>query len=166
MAEDTIDRVEQQLQTKARPCATAHHRLAGAEGYAPQYWQTLSGEHSLSEATARHLAGKYGTQAAAVVEISRENSRWADPIVPGTPQIQAEIIHAVRREMAMTIEDVLARRTGLELFDWRLAIEAAPVVASHLARELAWAEEYKAAALRDYVGRIERMLNALGLASG
>ena len=65
----------------------------------------------------------------------------------------------------MTIEDVLARRTGLELFDWRLAIEAAPVVASHLARELAWAEEYKAAALRDYVVRIERRLSALGLAS-
>jgi glycerol-3-phosphate dehydrogenase len=165
MAEDTIDRVELLLQTKARPCATAHHRLAGAEGYAPQYWQTLSGEHSLSEATARHLAGKYGTQAAAVVEISRENSLWADPIVPGAPQIQAEIIHAVRREMAMTIEDVLARRTGLELFDWRLAIEAAPLVASHLARELAWAEEHKAAALRDYVVRIERRLSALGLAS-
>lgn len=164
MAEDTIDRVQQELGTALRPSATAHHPLAGAERYAPEYWQTLGRENSLSEFTARHLARKYGTEADAVLEISREKSELADPIVPGAPQIQAEVVYAVRREMAMTIEDVLARRIGLQLFDWKLAMQAAAVVASHLSRELAWTEEHKVAAVRAYVGKIEHMLRAIGLA--
>ena len=164
MAEDTIDRVQHELGTELRPSATAHHRLAGAEGYAPEYWQTLARENSLSEATARHLARKYGTQAHAVLEISGEKSELGDPIVLGAPQIQAEIVYAVRHEMAMTIEDVLARRIGLQLFDWKLAMQAASVVASHLSRELGWTEEHKAAAVRAYVGKIEHMWRAIGLA--
>ena len=49
---------------------------------------------------------------------------------------KAEVIWAVRHEMALTLEDVLARRLRLLFLDAQTAIEAAPAVAILMAREL------------------------------
>jgi glycerol-3-phosphate dehydrogenase len=65
--------------------------------------------------------------------------------------------------MAVTIEDVLARRIGLQYFDWKLAMEAARVVASHLAHELAWSAQDRDEAVQAYVAKINRWLTAIGL---
>ena len=56
-------------------------------------------------------------------------------------------------EMAVTIEDVLARRIGLQLFGWRLAIRAAPIVAALLRRELGWSAAEEVAAVDQYVAK-------------
>ena len=57
----------------------------------------------------------------------------------------AEVVWAVREEMAMTLEDVLARRVRMLFVDAREAMAAAPKVAAVIARELgrdkAWEEE-------------------------
>jgi glycerol-3-phosphate dehydrogenase len=50
--------------------------------------------------------------------------------------IKAEIIYAIRNQMAMTLEDVLARRIRLLFLDARVAIAVAPMVASIMAKEL------------------------------
>jgi glycerol-3-phosphate dehydrogenase len=160
MAEDTIDVVQKQL-GRDSPCATRHHRLAGSDGYAPDHWKALASEYRLSAATAHHLSEKFGTEASAVLTIAEERSELKLPLITGAPPIQAEIVYCARREMAVTIEDVLARRIGLQFFSWRLAVEAAPVVATHLARELGWSEGQKSQAIQDYVGKISRMLHAL-----
>jgi glycerol-3-phosphate dehydrogenase len=77
--------------------------------------------------------------------------------------IQAEVVYCARKEMAVTIEDVLARRVGLQLFSWKLAMQAAPVVGGLLARELGWTAEEKSRAVDDYVSKIDRQRRALGL---
>jgi glycerol-3-phosphate dehydrogenase len=63
---------------------------------------------------------------------------------PRLPYRLREIVWAARYEMARTVEDVLARRTRALFLDARAAIEAAPVVADVLAKELgrsaAWRE--------------------------
>ena len=57
----------------------------------------------------------------------------------------AEVVWAVREEMAMTVEDVLARRVRLLFLDAKAALEAAPAVAAVMAIELgfndAWIAE-------------------------
>ena len=63
----------------------------------------------------------------------------------------------------MSIEDILSRRLGLQFFDWRLAVEAAPIVGQILARELGWTQNRTDEEILDYVGRINRFLKALGL---
>jgi glycerol-3-phosphate dehydrogenase len=163
MAEDTIRRVEQQLGPGSRQSSTQHHQLAGAAGYTAEYWKMLAGDHKLTESTARHLTGKFGTNAAAVLEMARESLELKSLIVTGAPPIQAEIVYCIRQEMAVTIEDVLARRIGLQYFGWKLAIEAAPVVASHLARELAWSDQQKNEAIQAYVSKIKGWQAAIGL---
>jgi glycerol-3-phosphate dehydrogenase len=78
--------------------------------------------------------------------------------------IRAEIVQGAR-DMAVTIEDVLARRTGLEFFSWRASQEAAPVVGSILGRHLGWSAEQMRSAIGQYVEKIDRYLRTAGLAA-
>ncbi len=59
-----------------------------------------------------------------------------DPLHIRLPYLKAEVVWAIREEMARTVEDVLARRTRALLLDSSAAIEAAAKVAEILAREL------------------------------
>jgi glycerol-3-phosphate dehydrogenase len=162
MAEDTIDTVQSQLPTRFVASPTKRHALVGSSGYAPEYWQLLARQHHLDESTARHLAEKFGTEALAVLRLVNDSPELKSPIVPSAPAIQAEIVYCIRNEMACTIEDVLARRIGLQPFSWTMAIEAAPVVASHLANELSWSRGVEAAATSNYIARIHGMQEAIG----
>lgn len=65
----------------------------------------------------------------------------ADPslnqlLCEGMPYKRADVILAVRNEMAVTVEDVLARRTRILFLDARAAITTAPEVARLMAGEL------------------------------
>ena len=42
-----------------------------------------------------------------------EDPRWLAPIVSGTEVTGADIVHSIRNEMAITLADVVFRRTGL-----------------------------------------------------
>lgn len=77
----------------------------------------------------------YGSDAAAIKDLINENSSWTELIHPSFPNIKAEIIWAVRNEMAMTVEDVL-RRTRILFLDARAAMDCAPIVAKLMADEM------------------------------
>src|SRR6266446_2026133 len=138
MAEDTIDAVQREMGGPVTPSATRQHPLAGAAGYDKAFSKEIEKEYSLPADVARHLAGKFGTRALEILELLNENPSWNRRITTGLPAIEAEIVFCIRYEMAETIEDLLARRTGAQMYGWKDAIEAAPVVASLLAREKEW----------------------------
>jgi glycerol-3-phosphate dehydrogenase len=163
MAEDTINAVQRTLGGGVTPSPTKQHALAGASGFTAEYWKRLSAEYALAEPTARHLAQKFGTRAPEVLALARADASLAARLVEGTPHIRAEVVYAVRKEMAQTIEDILARRLGLQLFDWRKSIHAAPVVGALLAGELAWPRERQDQAVADYISKINNFLTTLGL---
>jgi glycerol-3-phosphate dehydrogenase len=64
-----------------------------------------------------------------------------EPAIPGLPYLGAELVYAVRAEMACGLEDVLARRTRATLQDARAAAATAPAIAHLLAPELGWSDE-------------------------
>jgi glycerol-3-phosphate dehydrogenase len=163
MAEDAVNAVLQHLGEGMVPCRTAHQVLDGAEGYQPEYWQTLVAQYPISPATARHLAEKFGTNAPKVLAIAMEEPRYGSALVEGLAPIQAEVVYGVRFEMAMSIEDVLARRIGLQLFSWKSAMEAAPVVGSLLAGLLNWTSTERQRAVNDYIDKISRLMEKIGL---
>src|SRR5262249_40558422 len=68
----------------------------------------------------------YGSDLAEVDAIARENSSLALPLHPRLPYTGAQLVFGARREMARTVEDVLARRTRALLLDARAASEIAP----------------------------------------
>jgi glycerol-3-phosphate dehydrogenase len=166
MAEDTIDAVQREMGGPVTPSATRQHPLAGAAGYDKHFSKDIEKEYSLPADVAKHLAGKFGTTALEALELLKENPGWNRRIAAGLPVIEAEIIFCIRYEMAETIEDLLARRTGAQLHGWTEAIEAAPRVAELLAQEKRWEPGRSASAVSDYTTKIASFLDELGLNEG
>lgn len=81
----------------------------------------------------------------------------------GYPAIKSEVIYSVREEMAATIEDVLARRIGLQPYSWKMALAAAPIVGGLMAEELRWSDRDASKAIKDYMRKIHDLLDSAGL---
>ncbi len=60
-----------------------------------------------------HLFFNYGDEMSAVLALGKEDPSLLAPVDASTPVIGAEIVHAVRHEMALTLADVVFRRTDL-----------------------------------------------------
>jgi len=78
----------------------------------------------------------YGSDAPAIQELMRGEPELGEPLAAGLPYVGAEVVWAVRYEMARTVEDVLSRRTRSLFLNRKAALGAAPKVASLMAREL------------------------------
>ena len=163
MAEDAVNVVQQYLKSAVSPCKTQHFPLSGAEGYEPTFWHTLVPRFHISPDTAQHLSEKFGTHAVEVLELAQTDRHLAAPIVAGAASIQAEIVYSIRYEMATSIEDMLARRIGLQWFSWNSAIAAAPLVGSYLAQEHGWSPEQTQQAVREYTLKLTRIMRTAGL---
>ncbi len=127
MAEDCVDQAATLAQLPEYPCMTRHLRIHGYDKNANQ-----SGHLSV-----------YGTDAANIEELARREPALAERLHPALPYIKAEVIWAVREEMARTIEDVLARRLRALFLNARATIEMAPDVANVMSRELGWTADFK-----------------------
>jgi glycerol-3-phosphate dehydrogenase len=134
MAQDAVDQAETVAGFDRRPCKTEHLQIHG--------WT--------AQAIPEERLRVYGSDAAAIRELIRQDTALAHPLHPDLPYTRAEVVWAVRAEMARTVEDVLSRRTRALLLGARASLTIAPAVAHLMALELgqdaAW--EYKA--VEDY----------------
>jgi len=93
----------------------------------------------------------YGSEARLIRGLESERKDLKEPIHADLPYKKSEVVWAVRKEMARTVEDVLARRTRSLLLDARASLSCAKLVAELIAKELgrppSWIEnqcsEYK-----------------------
>jgi len=135
MAKMTVDRIVERDGRDA-PCRTHEIPLgmAVAESDLPRV------EGVPPESYAR-LAARYGYAAHEVLGVARERGEWAQPILPGHPDLLAEAVFAARREQAQTVGDVLLRRTRLGLLDARALLAdgaATQRVAAAIGSEAGW----------------------------
>ncbi|QIV95532.1 glycerol-3-phosphate dehydrogenase [Allofrancisella inopinata] len=86
----------------------------------------------------------YGKNVEDVKEIQQEINNY-ELLHSDLPYYKAEAVYHVRHEKAKTVEDVLARRTRAAFLDIKASIQAAPIVAELMAKELgkdkAWQSE-------------------------
>ena len=133
MAEDGVNHAAILGKLPDRECATTRLNIHGFHPQAEKFG-------SLSF---------YGSDAPAIQALIREEPGLAEPLSGDLPYVGAEVVWAVRQEMARTVEDVLSRRTRALFLNARAAIKAAPKVAALMARELnrnaAWRVEQLAA---------------------
>jgi glycerol-3-phosphate dehydrogenase len=93
---------------------------------------------ALAPDVARRLYRIYGANWEAIAHLVANDPALANPVIPGVDVLRAEIVFAVRHEMAQTILDVLARRTHVAMLDRNQARGAARDVAQLMACELGW----------------------------
>jgi glycerol-3-phosphate dehydrogenase len=109
------------------------------------------------------LAGRYGTEAPAVLAMAEGRPELLEPMVTGLPYLAVEALWAVRREMAGSISDVLDRRTQSSYRDARAAAAAAPAVAALIGPELGWDDDRGRTEAAAYAARIRSDLTRAGL---
>jgi glycerol-3-phosphate dehydrogenase len=154
MAEDTVDAVVEHLgdlPRSAKRSGTRRLALRGAAGWA--------------EAAERspHLAERHGGEAAVIEAMIHRDPALGEPLVPGLPYLRAEVLHAVRHEMAITIDDVLARRTRARLQLRDASAGVADEVAALIGPELGWSEEQAQRQVEAYRASVEAERTAPGL---
>jgi len=84
----------------------------------------------------------YGSDAAAITALSDADAELAEGLHDDLPYTGAEILWAAREEMALSVEDALARRTRCLLLDAEASIAAAPRAAAIMAKELGHDESW------------------------
>jgi glycerol-3-phosphate dehydrogenase len=122
MAEDCVNHAAILGKLQERECITRQLKIHGFHSQARDFG-------SLSF---------YGSDAAALQELMRSEPELAQPLSRDLPYVRAEVIWAVRHEMARTVEDVLSRRTRALFLNAKAALAAGPKVAALMARELGY----------------------------
>jgi glycerol-3-phosphate dehydrogenase len=120
MAEVITDEIARRLGNQ-RLCRTRDYRLDGAPvrpwlEFQNSVTASLHKIHEFDERIARHLVNRYGRRAFDVAEYAVRDPELAKPIIPGEPDIRAELAFQRDHEMAIFAEDSLYRRTRLGLF--------------------------------------------------
>ncbi|PQB03377.1 FAD-dependent oxidoreductase [Polaribacter filamentus] len=91
----------------------------------------------------------YGSDEDGVLEIGKKEG-MKESISRTLQVINAQVVWAVRYEMARTVEDFLARRTRCQLLDAKESIKMAPKVAKIMAAELGEDQEWQLKQVADY----------------
>jgi glycerol-3-phosphate dehydrogenase len=164
MARDTIDLTLAGLDgaisskgTSSRPSRTADLRLIGAADRAEldRLAADLASRHGLTPAGAESLVRRHGTAASEVAALGAATNQLRR-LADDHDHLEVEVTWAARNELALSLDDVLARRMRLapELPDRGRAI--APRVAELLGAELGWDAERQVREVDAYLDSASR----------
>jgi glycerol-3-phosphate dehydrogenase len=148
MAERTVSlaaqRVRERFAIVSGDAGTDELPISGASmtrGELAREARRIAANEKLSDGTSRHLAFTYGSNYFQIIQLIREQEDLRAPVVEGLPQIRAEVVYAARTEMAVTLADVLVRRTRLAILAGEDSVRCGAAVAELMARELEWSDE-------------------------
>jgi glycerol-3-phosphate dehydrogenase len=157
MAQDTVDILSKRDGSKlVHP--TTHLPLHGSIG-----WHTgkQALEHDaetlgLAPDIIIQLGQSYGTEMRSILDIVANDSSLAERLINDLPYIKAQVVHACRYEMAMTLHDILARRTAIMLEDRRRGLDVVDEVALLMGRELGWEQQEQQLQIESYYTAIDQ----------
>lgn len=122
IAEDIVDKAIVVHHLPKRKCITNHLSIHG-------------NKKNSSSDLENHLY-IYGTDSVAIIQLQENEPELKEKLHPDYDYTLAEVVWAIRYEMATTVEDILARRVRLLFLDARAAIACSDKVADLLAKEL------------------------------
>ncbi|MDF5755601.1 glycerol-3-phosphate dehydrogenase/oxidase [Spongiactinospora sp. TRM90649] len=166
MARDAVSAAVRGLRVP-RNVSTETLGLAGSSGFT-QAWarrDLAAVRAGVPVSVVERLAGRYGSDYRAVLAYGAQDPSLLEP-VPGAPSLLgAEVVYTARHEFALTVDDVLGRRSrsGLAVRDGGAA--AAPHVARLLAATLGMAPTWEAEQVAGHVEAAEVMAAALATGS-
>nr|MBA3659367.1 glycerol-3-phosphate dehydrogenase/oxidase [Gemmatimonadales bacterium] len=169
MAAEAVGRAVRELvlrDGKPRPgaAATADDPLPGGEARDLTPFRERGIEMGLLPESVDYLLSLYGTESAAVYNLGADDRRLFRRLAAPHPAIEAQVVHAVRRELALTVEDVLVRRLHVYYERSDHGVPVARRVAELMGLELGWDEELIEAERNRYLAmvRATRIRGVLG----
>jgi len=151
MAEEVVDtatnflRLSKGFSGRVGKADTDREALPGAVGWPEDDDHAAVVDHLfddvgevLPRSVARHLVDTYGMRAMDIARMVKQTPSLGQLLIPGRPEIIAQVHWAVKEELAATLCDVMVRRTQLYYKDIHQGLEVAEEVASQLAALLDW----------------------------
>lgn len=162
LGEQVLQRLEKRLDRKKRPSVTRTALMPGAPDVPwEEYRADYVARSSLDERSAERLVKVYGTAAERIEALAKDRPALTEVVDPETGAIAAEIVYAVEMEGAVTLEDILVRRTTIAL-NRDVGLACAPRAAEILVAHAGWSPTHAAAALQRYLSDVRRF-NPLAL---
>jgi len=144
LAEKVVDGAMKKLDRSEKSTTESVPLYGGATGrFLPFIDKAITAHPEISADIVRNLTRYHGARYEQILSTANERQGEApellQPLSDSTSDIGAQIVHAVRHEMALTLDDVLLRRTGLGtlVHPGEAAINR---TADLMARELGWDE--------------------------
>lgn len=143
LAENVLKTVEKRLGGKLGKCKTHKQRLIGCEiEDIKKFIDSIKKENiDFKNTTVEYLGRNYGTEYDNILKLARQDKRLAE-IVNDDGEILAQVLYAIKNEMAVTLKDILFRRTGIGTLGnpGKTVLEK---VADIAANELGWSADRK-----------------------
>ncbi|SFC84714.1 glycerol-3-phosphate dehydrogenase/oxidase [Algibacter pectinivorans] len=135
MAQDTINKVIKLGKLPNAKCITKTLLIHGADGALDK---------------SEHLY-VYGSDKKHIIALIKKSPELGEKLHERLEFTKAQVVWAIRNEMARTLDDVLARRVRILFLDAKAAIEVAPLVASILATELGKNETWEKEQIASFI---------------
>jgi glycerol-3-phosphate dehydrogenase len=117
--------------------------------------------YGISEESVEHLLNRYGSLIDEVLAPASKNQELLDKLIPELPYLKAEILYAVTNEGALSIDDVLSRRTRISFEAKDQGLSALEEVADLISEILGWDSKDKKASISQYRELVERQNEVL-----
>ena len=161
MAAEIVDMVERALGRRPSASRTATLPLAGGDLRDVQEEVAHAVRETGDEAIARRLVQAYGSAWHGVWSLTQADPALETPVEPGLPYLHAELLHAVTHEQALTLGDLLIRRTPVAFETFDHGRSAARRIAHAAARWLRWSLEETDDAVAEYDAESMRIFRVL-----
>jgi glycerol-3-phosphate dehydrogenase len=155
LAEHAVDEVGRRLDSRAKS-RTRGLALPGRPPAEPEeHARAFERSSGLPAAEARRLARVYGARAGQVADLIASSEALSRTVAPSIGVRAGEVVFAIREEEAVTLADVLARRTMIGL-EPDLGQGAMDAVAAACAAELGWDDAETARQKAEYLTYLRR----------
>ncbi|MGG4041422.1 glycerol-3-phosphate dehydrogenase/oxidase [Bacillus smithii] len=153
MAETVVDLVAKELASEEgktfKPCQTRYLPISGGDVGGSDNWPIFvaqmakkATQYGLKEEEGRRLAQLYGSNVEILYKIASEYQKASgEKLLPAT--IYAQLLYAIRYEMAVKPVDFFIRRTGSVFFDIKWAKKWKEPIVATMAEIFHWDEETK-----------------------
>jgi glycerol-3-phosphate dehydrogenase len=140
MARDAVDAAGKSLGRELPPTPTENLPLVGAPGWrvVGNQLSVLATRYGVPEPTLRRMLHRYGDELPAVLAPIADDAALGVPVPDGAGYLPVELLWAVTHEGALTLDDVLTRRTHIAIEDPDAGTGAAEEVAALIAPVLGW----------------------------
>ena len=151
VGEEIVDAVYRKMKKAAPPCSTDSLPLPGCIFPGDSRFQEAIDKYSdrVSLESIAHLFSIYGSRAPFVLALINNESELAEKVTNSLPDIKAQIVYAVRHELAHTLVDIARRRTTLAIHA-NYGLELLPVLTQTLKKYCGWTQAKCDRACQEY----------------